>query len=955
MKKRVISLCLVVMLLLGMLPFGVLTAMAEVSNTGTLYAYPEFDPRIERDYMYSVSVTDKNGTTELPVYNHVEDSRTVRNTVDVTSDEYRRFSTFAFEGVVTVNIKVNRDFTSYSVMPSAKGLESSFDAETGIIRVTLSEPVYFMVRLDGQDSTNLALLADEPETDVPQAGENIRIIEGWTDVVGGILNLDKDNTTVYIAPGAVLNARIKITANNCKVIGRGAIVDPYGDIYNYDEADFYAKGGDYCLIYVSRANDTVIDGVHLLNSRAYNIEVQGEWNGAYAQRPTVTNVKILSSQMSSDGIMFNYYLEDARAERCFVYCGDNALNYEDNATYKDILVGTTCNAIFPQTDVRNSHLEDIYVFRAEDNIINTEYGGTGEQTVVTDHTIKNLYAQDVTSTAGFLYVEATDKGVQGETKITNVCLPKIDGIGDRFYKNTFDTNTGNHKITMVNVYVDGTRISSISTSGWGSEKSGYAIKEGLFGGWGEISYPKGHEFSYSTSTDVPTGTQTTHKVTVNYQNDLNVFVGNIQVYFADPVLTVDGAVYLPYREIKAHLGVGASADVAVIDGVEYINANLLTTPKMAESVTLSGNRLTVKPINTGDDLLVADSGISRYTEYRPSHQYISAKNENGATVYYVTDEDHSDREGVYRIISEEIQKFGAGTYTLSFDVKTSNSATKLLTTAIDYGTQLDSSNNGKLAHVDTALTNQWQTVTLSFNVTEALLSQRNLSMVIYDRDKTLDDFAMKNVRLTKSGSTETAYQVTWRLGENEITQKWISGVVPQIDFEIVDNGDGIFRGWDRPIEAVTADQVYVALYKSVGVSLAGAQVRVSDQSVRLVGLIDDYQLEGLEELGFELYVGSNMAQCQITKVYTSILANGQVLYADEENPDSNTKFFTFCLYEVPAGTEFEVRAYAVVNGQRTTTAIGKYIFTGNDVVKPGLNLREDNRIEDTATFDSLFG
>ena len=103
MRKRILSLCLAAVMLLGLLPTGVITATAATENTGTLHAYPEFDPRIERDYMYSVSVTDKNGTTSLPVYNHAEDSRTVRNTVDVTSDEYRRFSSFAFEGTVTVN------------------------------------------------------------------------------------------------------------------------------------------------------------------------------------------------------------------------------------------------------------------------------------------------------------------------------------------------------------------------------------------------------------------------------------------------------------------------------------------------------------------------------------------------------------------------------------------------------------------------------------------------------------------------------------------------------------------------------------------------------------------------------------------------------------------------------------------------------------------------------------
>ena len=37
-----------------------------------LIIYPEFDARIERDYLYSVSVTQGAQTATLPVYNHTE-------------------------------------------------------------------------------------------------------------------------------------------------------------------------------------------------------------------------------------------------------------------------------------------------------------------------------------------------------------------------------------------------------------------------------------------------------------------------------------------------------------------------------------------------------------------------------------------------------------------------------------------------------------------------------------------------------------------------------------------------------------------------------------------------------------------------------------------------------------------------------------------------------------------
>ena len=93
-----------------------------------LIIYPEFDARIERDYTYHVSVTQGDRTESLPVYNHTEDSRVNRNPVDDNrADEFRRFSTFAFSGDgVRVDIRVNRDFHDYSVIPAAKKFKNEW-------------------------------------------------------------------------------------------------------------------------------------------------------------------------------------------------------------------------------------------------------------------------------------------------------------------------------------------------------------------------------------------------------------------------------------------------------------------------------------------------------------------------------------------------------------------------------------------------------------------------------------------------------------------------------------------------------------------------------------------------------------------------------------------------------------------------------------------------------------
>lgn len=366
----------------------------------TLVVYPEFDARIERDYLYTVSVTQGEKTATLPVYNHCTESRTTRNPLDTSADDNRRFSTFAFDpagGGVRVDIRVNRDFESYSVIPSAKKFRNQF--QRGVISVWLDQPDYFVIRLDDMDSTVIAVFADEPETEVPQKSANTVIVDGWMDVDGGILELKKKGTTLYLKPGSVLNARIKVSADDCRIIGRGAILDPCGDLYSgYDEKGASQSG----LIWVRDANNAVIDGVHLLNSYGFNVFVQGIWDRTYAKNTNVTNIKILSSALCSDGISFNYWNKDSRAEHCFVYCGDNALVYEDGAHYKDILIGTTCSALYPQTAVRNSSAEDIYVFRADDNIIRVTGSEGKVATEIDNSTVTNLYLQDVISTNSFL-------------------------------------------------------------------------------------------------------------------------------------------------------------------------------------------------------------------------------------------------------------------------------------------------------------------------------------------------------------------------------------------------------------------------------------------------------------------------------------------------------------------------------------------------------------------------
>ncbi len=708
----------------------------------TLIIYPEFDKRIERDYMYSVSVTQGAESASLPVYNHTEASRTTRNPEDTTADEYRRFSTFAFDtagGGVRVDIKVNRDFNSYSVIPSAKNFKNEFNAETGVISVYLDKPDYFMIRLDNKDSSLISVFADAPETDIPKKTSKTIIVDGWHEERDGVLELNADDMTVYIKPGAVLNARIKITGDNCKVIGRGIILDPFSDIYNYDEKD--ERG--YVLLFVSNADNAVIDGVHLINARCYNLEVQGAWGRSYADNARITNVKALSTQMSSDGFMLNYWIKNAVAEHCFIYCGDNALNYEDDAHFKDILVGTTCNAIFPQTDVKNSSLEDIYVFRADDNVINTEYAGSNNKTTIDNHTIINLYANDITNTTMFLYVENTESApctsLNGGTTIKNVYLPRLYNIGSKFY---YNVATGNHEINLQNVSIDGQLIPSITTNPNGTRYTGYALTSP--NNWGWISYPESHKFSYSTTSDFNANI-VQHKQIVNYKNQANVFVGAYQVYYQNPIICEGGDVFVPFEQTQAELRTSQAAATVEKNGISYISVNSLVSSGMAKALTADGNNYVITPNANNGNLLLPDTGlVSQFTEIRASHMEIVAVKEGNDTVYYITGnaENKSDVIGIHCLINEAVKKYGAGNYRLTFDAKASKAVS--IKAAVGY-----SSEKVVLKESSYYLNTAWSECVLEFSVDTSVVNQAQIRITVTGEWGTVPDFSLKNISLVK--------------------------------------------------------------------------------------------------------------------------------------------------------------------------------------------------------------
>lgn len=328
--------------------------------------YPEYPAAITRDTEYAVQVEQEGVRRPLVVYNHCEKSILAGRTHG--GDVNRRFCEFAFSGApVRVDIRVSRDVSSYKVFPARHRLKSAF--RDGVVSVWLDRPVYFGIQLNDSDKTILSVFADAPEKadEIPQKGApGVLYVEGWVDAPGadGFLETPKDLKEIYLAPGAVLNARLKIVAKGLWMHGRGMVLDPLSDIFRYDQTQNTARG----VIRVA-APDVTLDGFKVIDARTFNLM-------SWAPNTTFRNVKLLASMMCSDGFTNGH--RGFRAENCWLYVGDNALVVSGvtGAVYRDIAIGTSCAAIFPQGDNAAVTMENIDVFRADDGLINNWHNET---------------------------------------------------------------------------------------------------------------------------------------------------------------------------------------------------------------------------------------------------------------------------------------------------------------------------------------------------------------------------------------------------------------------------------------------------------------------------------------------------------------------------------------------------------------------------------------------------
>lgn len=204
--------------------------------------------------------------------------------VSVDMDDVQSASMVQFDMGSPIEVMVKKNnglIQDVQIRPLIKGIRYTVNRNT--ILFTLEKPQYLSVEFNGDRLHNLHLFANPLETEtytessaqVMYFGPGVHRPE---DVPNNQIRIPS-NTTVYLAPGAVLKAKLLVDkAENVRIIGRGILDHPIRGIE------------------VTYSQNVLIDGITVVNPEHYTV-FGGEATGL-----TVKNLKSFSCKGWSDGI-----------------------------------------------------------------------------------------------------------------------------------------------------------------------------------------------------------------------------------------------------------------------------------------------------------------------------------------------------------------------------------------------------------------------------------------------------------------------------------------------------------------------------------------------------------------------------------------------------------------------------------------------------------------------------
>lgn len=224
--------------------------------------------------------------------------------VDMDTESEASMVQFDFSGRVEVMVQLNNGTLDTAVVrPLARGIRPEVKGNT--LRFTLDRPQKLSVECNGDRLHNLHLFAHALQTDVPREGDKGVMYFGPglhapTDSLKKTFKVPS-NTTVYLAPGAVLQGALDCdSTENVRICGRGMIWEAYNGII------------------AGWVKNLTVEDITVVNPR-YNT-----MTAAVAEHVTVRGLKSFSYQGWGDGLDF-YCTKHVRVDDVFLRNSDDCI------------------------------------------------------------------------------------------------------------------------------------------------------------------------------------------------------------------------------------------------------------------------------------------------------------------------------------------------------------------------------------------------------------------------------------------------------------------------------------------------------------------------------------------------------------------------------------------------------------------------------------------------------
>lgn len=204
--------------------------------------------------------------------------------VQVDMDKVQDASMVQFDMGSPVELMVKKNngtISQVDIRPQSKSIR--YEEHRNTIIFTLNQPQYLSIEFNGDRLHNLHLFANPPETETYAKEEKgVMYFGPGVHRPGDLPNNQirvPSNTIVYLAPGAVVKAKLLVDkAENVRIIGRGILDHPIRGIE------------------ITDSKNVAVDGITVVNPDHYTVF------GGGSKGVTIKNLKSFSCKGWSDGI-----------------------------------------------------------------------------------------------------------------------------------------------------------------------------------------------------------------------------------------------------------------------------------------------------------------------------------------------------------------------------------------------------------------------------------------------------------------------------------------------------------------------------------------------------------------------------------------------------------------------------------------------------------------------------